>query len=495
MKMRVPDAVRSPAPVRTETRWLRDYPGVCRARAEHAEPTSEHELRALLRWARAHRRTVTLRAGGQCLHGQSVGDDLVVDLSAFDRVHVDLEAGAVRAGAGARWADVHAALPAGWVLPNLVTTGAASVGGTLVADAASRFSSAFGREADGVRGVRFMTADGTTLDCEADGAHAGLLAALPGSVGVLGALLSVEHRLVDLRHLAAGDGTLRVKTFARKHADARSFLADLALELRAPASRMCPRGAYGLLIPGGGALLFRSMYTRERRGRRMPNHRRRDPVRVLIERMFHEPTLNRALWWAIFSFYYRDGDSFVDDAEDFAFFMDAGTTVRRYADALGLSFALVQQVIEVPFDASDEACRRVNALLEGCERLCREHAVRPVTWDVVAIRDGGRGHALRFATAVALSGSASTDRARALLAAQARFAADYGARVLPGKGVYADADTLAATSEQPLVALAAAKRRWDPDGLFGGPFYRRVLRPAMRRAVRSDVHELRGERA
>lgn len=485
MRHRAFEATSRSAPVQTELRWLRDYPGVRRARAECAAPSSEDELRAVLRWAAREGRTVTLRAGGQCLHGQSVGDDVVVDVSAFDRVSVDLAAGVVHAGAGARWADVRAALPPGWVLPNLVTTGAASVGGTLAGDAASRFSSAFGREADGVRRARLMTAEGELLDCDREGPHADLFDALPGSVGVLGALLSVEHALVDVRHLAADDGSVRVKTFARKHPNARSLLADLALELRAPRSARCPRGAYGLLIPGSGALRFRSTYTRERGGRRMPNHRRRDPLRGLVEQMFRMPTINHAVWRAIFAHYYRDGDGFVDDVEDFAFFMDAGTTVRAHAARLGLSSALVQQVLEVPFDASAAAVRAADALVAGCERLCRDHAVRPVTWDVLAIRDDapGRTHALRFAMAIALPGSAEEGRARRLLGAQARLAAEHGARVLWGKGVYADADTLAATARDPLARLAALKRRWDPHGLFGGPFYERVLRPAMLRAT------------
>ena len=472
------------APVSTQLRWIQDYPGLHREQAECAAPSSEDELRAVLRWAKAEGRTVTLRAGGQCLHGQSVGDDVVVDLSAFDQVSVDLSAGVVRAGAAARWADVFAALPPGWVLPNLVTTGAASVGGTLVANAASRFSSAFGREADGVRRARLMTADGTTIDCERGGAHANLLEALPGSVGMLGALLSVEHRLVDVRHLAASDGTLRVKTFARKHESVRSLLTDLALELRAPPSRMCPRGAYGVLIPGGEGLLFHSMYTREPRARRMPNHRRRDPLRVIVERMFHEPSLNRTLWKAIFALYYNDGDSFVDDAEDFAFFMDAGTTVRRHAARVGLSFSVVQQVLELPFDASAEAVEGASALFEASAELARTHGVQPVGRDVIAIRGAsGRTHALRLATAVALRGEADDAMMRAFLGAQAKLGARHGAHVIPGKGVYADADTLATTMRDQLASLSRLKRRWDPSGLFGGPFYRRVLLPAMRRAT------------
>jgi hypothetical protein len=473
--------------VPTELRWIADHPRVRRARVECAAPSTEEELRAVLEWAARERRTVTLRGGGQCLYGQSVGDDLVLDMSAFDAVSVDTSAGVVTAGAGARWGDVHAALPAGWVLPNLVTTGAASVGGTLMADAASRFSSAFGREVDGVRRARLMTADGSILECDRRGAHAALFGALPGSVGVLGALLSVEHTMVDLRHLTASDGSLRVRTVVRKHPDAPALLADLALELRAPRSSRCPRAAYGLLIRGCGALLFHSTYTREPRGRTMPNHRRRDPLRAAIERGFHVPALNRALWWAIFTHYYRDGDHFVDDAEDFAFFMDAATSA--YASRLGLESSLVQQVLELPFDASPAACRDASALLERCERLCRAHGVQPIVWDVLALR-GERSHALRFTTAVALPRSADERAARAFFCAQARLAADHGAKVLIGKGVYADTETLAATMRSELTTLAMLKHRLDPGGLFGGPFYREVLAPAMRRATCSQPASL-----
>jgi len=439
----------------------------------------------LLRWAGCEGRTVTLRGGGQCLHGQSVGDDLVVDLSAFNSVSVDRGAGVLTAGAGARWADVHAALPPGWVLPNLVTTGAASVGGTFMADAASRFSSAFGREADGVRRVRLMTAEGVSVESDRDGPHAELFGALPGSVGVLGAVLSVEHALVDVRHLAESDGSVRVRTVARKHADARGLLADLALELRAPPSRRCPRGAYGLLIPGGGALLFHSMYTREQRGRTMPNHRRRDSLRVLLERMLHNPTLNRAVWRGIFTHYYRDGDHFVDDAADFAFFMDTGGKEPGYVARLGGSSTLVQQVLELPFDGSPGACSGANTFVEGCERLSRSHDVQPVGWDVLAVRGEAPAgsHTLRFSTAVALRTSSDGGQVRAFLRAQARLAADHGARVLVGKGVYADTETLAASAKDQLTTLRRLKERWDPAGLFGGPFHEQVLLPAMLRAT------------
>ncbi len=473
------------APVPTQLRWVEDYPGVHRARVEHATPSSEDELRALLAWCMRERRTVTLRGGGQCLHGQSVGDDVVLDLSAFDRVSVDVEAGVLRAGAGARWSDVHAVLPAGWVLPNVVTTGAASVAGTFAADSASRFSSAFGREAEGVGRVRLMTADGAIVECDRDGSHAELFHGLPGSVGVLGVIVSVEHRVIDLRHLAAADGSLRVRTVARKHADAVSMLADLALDLSELPSARAPRGAYGLLIPGGAALVFRSMYTHAPRARRMPNHRRKDSLRVLIERALRVPTVNRAVWRGIFDHYYRDGDHFVDDAADFAFFMDARLAAGRATAVLGLTSALVQQVIELPFDASAVACADASRLIARCEGLCRAHDLEPMAADVLAVRGArGRSHTLRLSTTFALARPEDAHGARALFAAQASAAAVHGARVLPGKGVYADTETLAATSKEQLVRLARLKERWDPAGLFGGPFYREVLWPAMQRAMR-----------
>ncbi|MBN8613171.1 MAG: FAD-dependent oxidoreductase [Deltaproteobacteria bacterium] len=485
----VSETTTGPAPVPTQVQWVEDYPGVRRARAEHARPTNEDELRAVLSWAARAGRTITLRGGGQCLHGQSVGDDLVVDLSAFDRIAVDTASGVLVAGAGARWSDVHAALPPGWVLPNLVTTGAASVGGTLIADSASRFSSAFGTEADGVRRARLVTADGSIIACDREGPHAALFRGLPGSVGLLGVLTSVEHRLIDLRHLAAADGSLRVRTVARKHPDARSLLADLALELHEPPSTRAPRGAYGLLIPGGAALLFHSMYTHAPRARRMPNHRRKDALRVLLERALRVPTVNRAVWRGIFAHYYADGDHFVDDAADFAFFMDARTTARGPAQLLGLTSALVQQVIELPFVGTVGACRDVGALIDRCAGLCLRHAIEPMGWDVLPVRGDPpmRSHTLRLSTTIALGETDDEGKAAALFAAQASAALDHGGRVLPGKGVYADTATLAASCKEQLVALARLKEQWDPSGLFGGPFYRDVLRPAMQRASRASA--------
>ena len=129
--------------------------------------------------------------------------------------------------------------------------------------------------------------------------------------------------------------------------------------------------------------------------------------------------------------------------------------------------------------------------------------MQPVGWDVLAIRGDARGrsHALRFSTAVALRSPRDEGRARAFLCAQAKLAAEHGGRVLPGKGVYADAETLAATMGDELATLRRLKRRWDPAGLFGGPFYQQVLLPAMLRAtgaqpgseVRPNIQESAGE--
>jgi FAD/FMN-containing dehydrogenase len=229
-----------------ERRWVDDYSGRYRSHVECVRPKHEAELAACLRDAARTGRRVTLRGGGQCLDGQSVGDDLVVDLGAFDAVHFDASTKTVTAQAGALWGSVFDALPPGWVLRNLVTTPRASVGGTLAGDAVSRFSSTYGREADGVLRVRVMAADGTVRTCTRGGDHAWLLAALAGSLGAVGVILSVEHEVVDASSLrrASPDGALRVRTIAHKHRDARGLVDALADELRAEPSAL-PRGVYG----------------------------------------------------------------------------------------------------------------------------------------------------------------------------------------------------------------------------------------------------------
>jgi hypothetical protein len=449
-------------------RTLVDYSGLHRSRVECATPRNEEELASLLSLARGKGRRVTVRGGGECLHGQSIGDDLVVDLQCLDRVVIDLDRRRLTAKGGATWGSVVRALPNGWVLPNLVTTPYASVGGTLAGDAVSRFSSAFGREAASVSTLRVMLADGTIHRISRLGQGGELFEAFVGSLGALGIILSVEHELCDLRPIAraATDGVLRVQTIAHRCPSLTVLVEHLARSLVEPVDIEAPVGTCALLIPGGRGLVFRSSYSSAPVARRMPNTRQAGPIRRWCEHALANASINRAVWGAIYEHFYADGDIFIDPLEDFLFFMSARPRGR----------SITQQVLELPFDPNDaDSLRNAAAALRALEAHLDDARMSPLSCDLVPVRDSNQ---LRVAMAFPVDARSNTAALRSGLRRVADVVASFGGAVHLSKGVFASSRTLGRGHAARLKRLFEWKRRTDPTDLLRSPFFDHVLRPA-----------------
>ena len=123
-----------------------------------------------------------LRAGGHSYGGWSSGPGLVVDVRPMSSVTLDRAAGTVRIGAGARLAEVYAALGqqgvavAGGSCPSVGITGLTLGGGVGV------LTRAFGLTCDALRSVELVTADGALREVDAR-RHADLFWALRGGGG------------------------------------------------------------------------------------------------------------------------------------------------------------------------------------------------------------------------------------------------------------------------------------------------------------------------
>jgi FAD/FMN-containing dehydrogenase len=228
----------------------------CRARV--FRPSDVGELQTLLAAIQrdpqrdpvtGHGRRVTFRGGGQSLEAQALGDDIVIFVDAPGFVHLsepvkDEATGEylVTAGAATRWGHIVETLSKKGFMPySIVTTSAATVGGTLSADCLSRFSPVSGREGEHVKWFDLVTAQGTLLRCSPkERENADVFRAALGGYGWLGAITQACFRVMKVR---ADDDTapVRVRSRAEKADEASldwdSFLGRLLTRTREESQR------------------------------------------------------------------------------------------------------------------------------------------------------------------------------------------------------------------------------------------------------------------
>ncbi|WP_034593208.1 FAD-binding oxidoreductase [Hamadaea tsunoensis] len=143
-----------------------------------AQCVTADDVAACVRFAARSHVPIAMRSGGHSYGGWSTGPGLVADVSGLKSVTVDKAAGLARIGAGAKLADVYAALGthgvavAGGSCPTVGITGLALGGGLGV------LNRAFGLTCDAIRAVEIVTADGVRRNADDD-----LLWALRGGGG------------------------------------------------------------------------------------------------------------------------------------------------------------------------------------------------------------------------------------------------------------------------------------------------------------------------
>lgn len=128
-------------------------------------PRSSEELAAALSFVREQEVPLGVRSGGHGVSGRSTNDGgVVVDLSRFDSVEVlDPATRLVRVGAGARWAQVAAALAPHELAITSGDSGGVGVGGLATAGGIGWYARKHGLTIDRVRAVDVVLADGTAL--------------------------------------------------------------------------------------------------------------------------------------------------------------------------------------------------------------------------------------------------------------------------------------------------------------------------------------------
>ncbi len=127
-------------------------------------PATPDDLAQVLEWARERGLAITPRGAGTAMDGSSIGDGLVLDLTALATpLEVDAEARRARVGAGARLRDLQAAAASAGLRygPEPSSARWATVGGMLGTNAAGARTYRLGPVADWVEDVSLLTADGS----------------------------------------------------------------------------------------------------------------------------------------------------------------------------------------------------------------------------------------------------------------------------------------------------------------------------------------------
>ncbi|MGH9328646.1 MAG: FAD-binding protein [Terriglobia bacterium] len=191
-----------------------------RCPATVVRPASAEDVAKVIQFAGGHSLRVTARGAGHSQSGQSLSDQIVLDMRSLDHIiHVDREQLKVRCQAGVTWrALLTELLPLGLSPPVLTNNLDVTVGGTLSTAGIGVASWRYGTQADQCLELEVVTGKGEIVRCSPtsesrlfDGVRAGL--------GLFGVITEATLRL--RRHKS------KIKTFYLLYDELDTLLRDL----------------------------------------------------------------------------------------------------------------------------------------------------------------------------------------------------------------------------------------------------------------------------
>lgn len=512
---------------------LWSYDQIHHANARMFRPQNARSLATLLRALsrQKERQRVTFRGGGQAIDGQAINDEIVIvmdspELRSISEPKKDDAGYYVTIGAAATWGDILRKTMEWGLLPySVVTTSRATMGGTVAADCLSRCSPISGREGAHVRSFEMVTATGETITCrrnDRDPDRRALYHAVIGGFGYLGVITQVT---IDLRPPLPGwtpERKIRVATRVDKHIVGgmlgsrwpsllpslreRETTEDVAefqdgfLDKLFHFGEARPRVGWDAVSSGAWyafgqieALLFRSRYVLDREVDPMPLHRRADSMLQLLARGMAEPSLTELAEGAMFLLY--PSDTYVDEVDDFTFFMENQISpAREAALKAGIRLNSVQQTFVIPaaetpsdpegiapterfldlvrptmFDDPD-----APSLLDPMRPTLIDVLYLPADEFLLSASRGQGGYAVTLSFTELDGRGWETLRAR--LRELSKRCLELGGRVHMVKNVEADSPVLWKMYGDAFDRFLWLKQKWDPKGMIGNEFFDRIFR-------------------
>ena len=160
------------------------------------EVRSREDVAAALAFARDNGLKVSMAAIRHSMGGHAFDDHaLVLDMRKFNRIEVDEQAKTITVEPGATWHDIQNRLHPRFAVKAMQSTDIFSVGGSVSVNAHGMDHQA-GSVAGTVRGMDVMLADGTVMRCSRT-QNRDLFDHVVGGYGLFGVMLSVELDIVD----------------------------------------------------------------------------------------------------------------------------------------------------------------------------------------------------------------------------------------------------------------------------------------------------------
>ena len=242
----LPASLATVTPADGAYRYLRSTYTTRHSPAEIVLPSSPAEVQQAMAYASGTDLPVSIRSGGHGLAGTSSNDGgIVIDLSRMDAVTVlDRPTGLVRVDAGARWAQVAAALAPHRLAISSGDHGNVGVGGLATAGGIGWLVRQYGLTIDHVRAATVVLPSGELV--RADAANPDLLWAVRGAGSVVGVVTDFDIEAMELPGVTVGQVAIEVDRDGRALVEWSRFL------------RAAPRDLTmsGVLVASGGELML-----------------------------------------------------------------------------------------------------------------------------------------------------------------------------------------------------------------------------------------------
>lgn len=491
-------------------RTLANYSGET-VRALYCAPASEHQLKAVLEYAREHGKRVTFRAGGQAFDSQSLNDQIVVSLERFKSIKVDEANKTVTVGCGQTWGSILKETLKHDLAPYImVTNSAATAGGTLSSHSMSRFSPTQGREGEYVESFELLTPGGRRLRCS-DSENPDLFHGVIGGLGYLGAVLEVTYKLRPVPHdpvvkstYTCVNGLARIAKGARPsapHQHWSSSLVECALAQRserlkrANANGGAPAGAEAFsaavnMRGGVWGLIAESEYvakTDAPGGKLKPSffHTPRSLGHLVLQLLAWIPVLRGLGYHITYRWIYGEKPTiYFDEVFGYTFFEDGHKRSRKILQALGFPCRIIQQTYMLPVsEGAQHVGQALAKFLADADQYLDYLGLDPAFIDVLYVGSDSKTFPLSSSNGLDAFAVSITfervirrlDREAAALAELSVRCDKLGGRVHLVKNVFADQNLIGATYAGGLATMKNIRAKRLAAGVVYNGFAERLL--------------------
>lgn len=168
-------------------------------------PHTTNDIAVAIKYARAHNLTLSVKSGGHSVAGFSTNNGgVVIDLHAFSDVEIiDTDKNIVRLGSGAVWGDVADTLKEYGLALTSGDTRSVGVGGLTLGGGIGWMVRKYGLAIDNLIGAEIVTANGDTLQVDAN-EHPDLFWAIRGGGGNFGVVSHFDFQATTTSKVHAG---------------------------------------------------------------------------------------------------------------------------------------------------------------------------------------------------------------------------------------------------------------------------------------------------